>query len=65
MTGKNVTECMGGARAISETDLSGSYDTSCDPRLNAEQSIEVAFLVAELLKAERLSRARPQVEAAE
>ena len=65
MTGKNVTECMGGARAISETDLSGSYDTSCDPRLNAEQSIEVAFLVAELLKAERLSRAKPQVEAAE
>ena len=65
MTGKNVTECMGGARAIGEADLSGSYDTSCDPRLNAEQSIEVAFLVAELLKAERLSRARPQVEAAE
>ena len=65
MTGKNVTECMGGARAISETDLSGSYDTSCDPRLNAEQSIEVAFLVAELLKAERLTRAKPQVEAAE
>jgi 3-deoxy-7-phosphoheptulonate synthase len=65
MTGKNVTECMGGARAIGEADLSGSYDTSCDPRLNAEQSIEVAFLVAELLKAERLTRARPQVEAAE
>ena len=65
MTGKNVTECMGGARAIGEADLSGSYDTSCDPRLNAEQSIEVAFLVAELLKAERLTRAKPQVEAAE
>ena len=65
MTGKNVTECMGGARAIGEADLSGMYDTSCDPRLNAEQSIEVAFLVAELLKAERLSRAKPQVEAAE
>ena len=65
MTGKNVTECMGGARAIGEANLSGMYDTSCDPRLNAEQSIEVAFLVAELLKAERLSRTKPQVEAAE
>ncbi len=53
MTGKNVTECTGGARAISEGDLGSSYDTTCDPRLNAEQSIEVAFLVAELLKAER------------
>ncbi|HEY8580878.1 MAG TPA: 3-deoxy-7-phosphoheptulonate synthase, partial [Beijerinckiaceae bacterium] len=53
MTGKNVTECMGGARAISEGDLSDRYHTFCDPRLNAEQAIEVAFLVAELLKAER------------
>ena len=65
MTGKNVTECMGGARAISESDLSDRYDTSCDPRLNAEQSIEIAFLVAELLKAERLSRVKPQSDAAE
>ncbi len=65
MTGKNVTECMGGARAITETDLSDSYDTSCDPRLNAEQSIEVAFLVAELLKEERQARGLPQVDAAE
>ncbi len=65
MTGKNVTECMGGARAITETDLSDSYDTSCDPRLNAEQSIEVAFLVAELLKEERQARGLPEVDAAE
>ena len=65
MTGKNVTECMGGARAISESDLSGMYDTSCDPRLNAEQSIEVAFLVAELLKVERQARGLPEVDAAE
>ena len=65
MTGKNVTECMGGARAISESDLSDRYDTSCDPRLNAEQSIEIAFLVAELLKSERLSRVKPQSDAAE
>jgi 3-deoxy-7-phosphoheptulonate synthase len=56
MTGKNVTECTGGARAISESDLSSRYHTYCDPRLNAEQAIEVAFLVAELLKAERLQR---------
>jgi len=56
MTGKDVTECMGGARAISEDDLRDRYHTYCDPRLNAEQSIEVAFLVAELLKVERLAR---------
>jgi len=58
MTGKNVTECTGGARAISETDLHDRYHTYCDPRLNAEQAIEVAFLVAELLKSERLDRRR-------
>jgi len=59
MTGKNVTECTGGARAIAEGDLHGQYDTTCDPRLNAEQSIEVAFLVAELLKAERAAMPQP------
>ncbi len=56
MTGKNVTECTGGARAISEADLRDRYHTYCDPRLNAEQAIEVAFLIAELLKAERIGR---------
>ncbi len=56
MTGKNVTECTGGARAISEADLHDRYHTYCDPRLNAEQAIEVAFLIAELLKAERVGR---------
>ena len=55
---------LNGARAISEGDLSDRYHTFCDPRLNAEQSIEVAFLVAELLKAERASM-QPQVDAAE
>ena len=64
MTGKNVTECTGGARAISEGDLSSRYHTFCDPRLNAEQAIEVAFLIAELLKDER-SRMVPKEEAAE
>lgn len=53
MTGKNVTECTGGARAISADDLSDRYHTHCDPRLNADQSIELAFLVADLLKKER------------
>ncbi|MFG1395595.1 class II 3-deoxy-7-phosphoheptulonate synthase [Roseixanthobacter pseudopolyaromaticivorans] len=65
MTGKNVTECTGGARAISDEDLRDRYHTYCDPRLNAEQSIELAFLVAELLKRERQARVRPDVAAAE
>jgi 3-deoxy-7-phosphoheptulonate synthase len=65
MTGKNVTECTGGARAISDMDLHDRYHTHCDPRLNAEQALEMAFLVAELLKKERLSKGRPMVEAAE
>ena len=65
MTGKNVTECTGGARAISEADLHDRYHTYCDPRLNAEQAIEVAFLIAELLKAERLQRQRQAAHAAE
>lgn len=50
MTGQDVTECIGGAQAISELDLSDRYHTHCDPRLNASQSLELAFLIAELLK---------------
>jgi 3-deoxy-7-phosphoheptulonate synthase len=65
MTGKDVTECTGGARAISENDLRDRYHTYCDPRLNAEQAIEVAFLVAELLKSERLARGAREQAAAE
>jgi 3-deoxy-7-phosphoheptulonate synthase len=65
MTGKNVTECTGGARAISDLDLHDRYHTYCDPRLNAEQAIEVAFLVAELLKNERVARGAPAIRAAE
>ena len=53
MTGKNVTECTGGARAISDTDLQDRYHTHCDPRLNAHQALELAFLVAELIKEDR------------
>jgi 3-deoxy-7-phosphoheptulonate synthase len=53
MTGQNVTECLGGARALTETDLADRYHTHCDPRLNADQSLELAFLVAEKLKSAR------------
>jgi 3-deoxy-7-phosphoheptulonate synthase len=53
MTGKNVTECTGGTRAITEAQLNDRYHTFCDPRLNAEQSIDLAFLLADLLKEER------------
>jgi 3-deoxy-7-phosphoheptulonate synthase len=59
MTGQNVTECTGGARRLSETDLSERYETFCDPRLNAEQSLELAFLVAEELKRRRAPAASP------
>jgi 3-deoxy-7-phosphoheptulonate synthase len=64
MTGTNVTECTGGARAISDADLNDRYHTFCDPRLNAEQSIEMAFLLAELLKEERIANAKPFAAAA-
>ncbi len=56
MTGKNVTECTGGARTVTADALADRYDTQCDPRLNAEQAIEMAFLVADLLKRERQVR---------
>ncbi len=53
MTGQDVTECTGGAHRLTEADLSARYETTCDPRLNAEQSLELAFLVAEELKRRR------------
>lgn len=56
MTGQNVTECTGGAQEISETDLKDRYHTHCDPRLNASQSLELAFLIAEMLREERTRR---------
>ncbi len=52
MTGQNVTECTGGAIAITDEALGDRYHTHCDPRLNAAQSLEVAFEVAEMLNAE-------------
>ncbi len=50
MTGQNVTECIGGTRPITEAGLSDRYHTHCDPRLNADQSLELAFLIADTLK---------------
>jgi len=50
MTGKNVTECIGGSFVVTEEDLSSRYHTHCDPRLNADQSLELAFLIADSLK---------------
>ncbi|MCW8836844.1 MAG: 3-deoxy-7-phosphoheptulonate synthase class II [Rhodospirillales bacterium] len=57
MTGQDVTECVGGARAVTEARLGDRYHTHCDPRLNASQALELAFLVAEALKIERDLRA--------
>ncbi len=53
MTGKDVTECTGGAKDITEDGLSERYHTHCDPRLNSNQALELAFLVAELIKESR------------
>jgi 3-deoxy-7-phosphoheptulonate synthase len=50
LTGEDVTECLGGAQDINETDLESRYETACDPRLNTQQSLELAFLVAEMLR---------------
>lgn len=64
MTGANVTECTGGAYRLTAANLAENYATSCDPRLNAAQSLELAFLIAEELKARRAATPR-QVRAAE
>ena len=50
MTGQDVTECTGGARKISDTDLSSRYHTHCDPRLNSDQALELAFLISDEIK---------------
>jgi len=59
MTGQNVTECTGGAARITETDLARQYDTGCDPRLNATQSLEIAFRIAEQVKQEPTATTKP------
>ena len=63
MTGQEVTECIGGATDITADKLNERYETQCDPRLNASQALELAFLLSEQLKSERLSvqRARPTI----
>jgi 3-deoxy-7-phosphoheptulonate synthase len=53
MTGQNVTECVGGVYEVSESNLADRYHTHCDPRLNATQSLELAFLLADLLSENR------------
>lgn len=58
MTGQNVTECTGGAMDITDENLGDRYHTFCDPRLNASQSLELAFLIAESLKEERQALAK-------
>ena len=49
LTGENVTECLGGMNNLQDIDLNEHYQTACDPRLNNEQSLELAFLISELL----------------
>jgi 3-deoxy-7-phosphoheptulonate synthase len=49
LTGEHVTECLGGINNIKDTDLDFKYETTCDPRLNNEQSLETAFLISELI----------------
>jgi len=56
LTGKNVTECVGGAQEITEAGLADRYHTHCDPRLNSDQSLELAFLIAEMLKEDRVTK---------
>ncbi len=64
LTGQNVTECVGGADAITDEDLSDRYHTHCDPRLNANQALELAFLIADELKAIRGNGSQKSVAAA-
>ena len=65
MTGQNVTECTGGVTRISEANLGDKYDTGCDPRLNAGQSLELAFLLAARLKQDATASAPASRTAAE
>ena len=64
MTGEDVTECVGGAKDVQDEDLGSRYHTACDPRLNANQALELAFLIADELKAVRQRRSPRPVEAA-
>ncbi|XP_054788892.1 phospho-2-dehydro-3-deoxyheptonate aldolase 1, chloroplastic-like [Prosopis cineraria] len=59
MTGQNVTECIGGSRTVTFDDLNSRYHTHCDPRLNASQSLELAFIIAERLRKSRMRSQKP------
>jgi 3-deoxy-7-phosphoheptulonate synthase len=60
MTGQQVTECLGGASAVTEEDLSSRYHTHCDPRLNGTQALDLAFLIAEKLRSARVNGRKAQ-----
>src|SRR5260370_9996773 len=64
MTGQNVAECTAGARMITDADFKDRYHTVCNPRLNSEQSIDLPFLLPDLINAERTLKARPRPAAA-
>ena len=64
MTGKDVTECIGGAQAITDDALADRYHTHCDPRLNASQSLELAFLIADMMKQSRVNGGTASMAAA-
>ncbi|GAA2181907.1 3-deoxy-7-phosphoheptulonate synthase class II [Brooklawnia cerclae] len=59
LTGEDVTECLGGAFQLSEEDLDSRYETACDPRLNRNQSLELAFMISERLSQSRALRREP------
>ncbi|KAG5031266.1 hypothetical protein JHK85_015248 [Glycine max] len=61
MTGQNVTECIGGSKMVTFDDLSSRYNTHCDPRLNASQSLELAFIISERLKKNRIGKSNNMV----
>jgi 3-deoxy-7-phosphoheptulonate synthase len=63
MTGQDVTECMGGAEAIGENVLADRYHTHCDPRLNARQALELAFVISDMLKEERQQNSGSRITA--
>ncbi len=62
MTGQDVTECVGGADAIADEDLSSRYHTHCDPRMNANQALELAFLISDELKGIRKDDIEPSFQ---
>lgn len=61
MTGQNVTECIGGSRTVTFDDLGSRYHTHCDPRLNASQSLELAFIISERLRNRRIGSDRGSI----